>query len=1071
MSDFLRFEELEERIAPTIITAGGSLTFTDGDGDQVQISYYGPAGSQADVTDGAGGDMDDGDSIGWINVTNSDYTSALLVENLGGGNDRTDILDGVQSATPGADFGVIALGIDIDGANAGAVDLASGGQILVDGNLGMLVINGDLNFEGAGGHLVVAQGDIGLVDVHGDMALDPTNGAKILAGGGSGDISFIRVGGQITVGAAGPALQTVDVAANPTFYDDAGDGTSGVMTVKVSGTGATGALTLIPIMDGGYVLSKLDVSNASTVTIAAAGDGGDITEIVATDAIGKVTISGVPDTDLYSISGAGIASVADRSVGGDIIGVHSSAAIGTIQTQRLGNLGSAFTGATNSVPQVVRAGLSEMGGTDATDGISSIKVGGVLNTTIEAASLASLRANPGGISGIGIDIAGSIGTIQAANIEDSAIYAETGVSSVKVGPTGISGSEISSRGVISSVQTNGSITDSLISTEFDDAGTISGSSIAKIQAGSVFNSAFAAFEGFGSVKVRGAFVTSTVMARFTDSGLGDVGGPVGSFSAGGMYLGSMVKAYGDISSVSLGTGGMVQTSEIDTTGSLLKVSVRGDVSNSSIINATAGVGSVSISGDLAYNARVGTSGNMTSLTLGGGIIGGDVLVAGNLGKFSARGGIHGFGVSFGVGGDVGSFSVSGGINGRTLGSETLIDILGNVTSFNVKGGMNRTDLHVGGDVTKLSAAAGGTAFASAIDIEGNLTSGKIRGTNTTLIVDGNVGSLQLLSDAPMFGVNVGGTVGAISVNGTITSGTIDLDGNVGSLTIKGDVNNTDIDFGEDGSPVSVTKLTIGGAVADSNVDAWGNVGQVSVKGSFVNSGVNIRGDLTSMSTGRGIYHANVTVEGQAGKFTVNNAIHESSTLFYGGISEYAVKGSIYNVDIGTTNYDGGGDPLGGAIGKITAQDINGANIFAYGGIGEIKAKGTIYGSVIEAVGRDNSGAGSVVGGDSITKISAKGLNGTDVLAYSDIVALTLSDEGISSDSTVEALTGDLGSITTKGLIFGEITVGGDLTGSISSAGTDAVDLGTDVNYYFCDANGNITGGTLDVTGVINGTVS
>ena len=94
-----------------------------------------------------------------------------------------------------------------------------------------------------------------------------------------------------------------------------------------------------------------------------------------------------------------------------------------------------------------------------------------------------------------------------------------------------------------------------------------------------------------------------------------------------------------------------------------------------------------------------------------------------------------------------------------------------------------------------------------------------------------------------------------------------------------------------------------------------------------------------------------------------------------------------------------------------------------------------------------------------------------MLSYSDIAALGLSDEGISSDSTVEALTGDLGSITTKGLIFGEITVGGDLTGSISSAGTDAVDLGTDVDYYFCDANGNITGGTLDVTGTIGGTVS
>ena len=88
MKRLLRVEELEERIAPTIIAAGGNFTFTDADGDQVRISYFGPAGSQADATDGADGDLGAGDSIGMITVSGNNYTSALFVENLGGGDGR-----------------------------------------------------------------------------------------------------------------------------------------------------------------------------------------------------------------------------------------------------------------------------------------------------------------------------------------------------------------------------------------------------------------------------------------------------------------------------------------------------------------------------------------------------------------------------------------------------------------------------------------------------------------------------------------------------------------------------------------------------------------------------------------------------------------------------------------------------------------------------------------------------------------------------------------------------------------------------------------------------------------------
>ena len=47
MSRRIWLEGLEERIAPAVIAAGDSLLHTDGDGDTIEISYFGPDGSTA----------------------------------------------------------------------------------------------------------------------------------------------------------------------------------------------------------------------------------------------------------------------------------------------------------------------------------------------------------------------------------------------------------------------------------------------------------------------------------------------------------------------------------------------------------------------------------------------------------------------------------------------------------------------------------------------------------------------------------------------------------------------------------------------------------------------------------------------------------------------------------------------------------------------------------------------------------------------------------------------------------------------------------------------------------------
>ena len=1062
MKRLLRVEELEERIAPTIIAAGGNFTFTDADGDQVRISYFGPAGSQADATDGADGDLGAGDSIGMITVSGNNYTSALFVENLGGGDGRTDILDGVQGAAAG-DFGIIALGVDSDGNAAGAVDLGTGAMVGIDGSLGMLVVNGDIDFDIAGaGHTIVVEGDIGLVEARGDMYLDPANGARIVADAGAGDISFIHVGGTVYEGTAGPALATVNVGAGVTFADDAGAGDVATVNVRVSG--GTGALTLIPVIDGGKVFSKLDLSDGASAIIRTSG-GGDVTDIVSTGAIGTVTVSGAPDTDVLSVTGNGIASVSNRSVGGDIVGVHSTAGIGTIQTQRIANLGAAFTGNGNSVPLVAAPMISEMGGVDATGDITNIRVGGITNTQLTAANVATLLANPGGMSGVDMSVTGSIGRMQVAAVENSTVYSGAGIGLLRVGPTGIISSEIASEGTIAAIQTNGSITDSLITTKFEaPSGAISGASITKLQAGSIYASQIQSFGGFGNVMVRGIVSGSSIEAQFTDTLLAaDVGGAIGVFNVVGMYN-SNVTAFGSISTVTIGAGGMVQGSDINTSGSIARASIRGDVVDASIINAAVDISSLTISGDLAYNARVGAGHDIRSLNISGALVGADVIVGGDLSRFSIRGGVNGVGVGIGVGGTLGSFSVSGGFYGA---GPAVMDIIGNLDNFSVRGGLAHLSLSVGGNVGNLSAASGGIVQTTIMNITGNLASARIRGSNSSLSVGGDVTRLQLLSDVSGFTGNVAGATGSVSVAGTLTGlSELNLAGPVGSISVSGDVNNSSINIGADGASASAGRISIGGTAGSSAFDVWGNLDQFSVRGGMISSGLTVHGAVSQIAVSRGMYGSLVSSDGATGRFMVTNAIHDSATIFKGGVSDYSVRGSIYSVNLTTTHYDGGGNPLGGSIGRLTATDITNSSISANASIGEVNVRGTIYGTTIEALGRDNAGAGSIVGGGAISRIAAKGLNDTDVLAYTSIGQLSLGDEGISGTSSVGTVTGDLGSITTRGLIYGEIDIAGDLTGSILTGGTDAVDLGTDVEYYFTDANGVITGGTLNVDGTI-----
>jgi hypothetical protein len=1030
MRRVLIVEQLEERIAPTVVnpyeTEADVLTFTDSDGDVIRIAYFGPAGSSIDVTDDGGGGIGNNDEVGWITATGTDHTSAVIVTADGSGDGRFAVTHGFRNLTAGEDFGLVSLGVDANGETAGTVDLEPGVVFTVAGRLGGVVINGDINFD-TGNHSITADGDIGLVEVLGNMTLDPTDFAYIAPGStyGNSNVSFVTVGGAIYVSNGGSELAATHLAAGQTslaIYDDVATGSSGYLKASVSGGAAD--IYAIPMKDGGYAVGRAELSDGASLSVTTYGQGAQVGEVTGAGTISGVSISGAAGSDLYKVEAAYIGSVTNNTVGGDVVSVQSDHTIGSITTKATGNLGTLLTGAGNYYPMLASSGAFTGSETFAGGTIGPISVGGVVDATVRSGdTIASIKALPGGIVDSSIISSGGIGPVQAGHISDSSLFAASYITSVKAGGAGIYNSTIESNGTIGLVSTMGAITMSTVDSYYETAGVAHGGAVTAVQAGSILGSDLSAYGGFGAIAVKGQIAGTTIGSKFTDL-TGTVGGAIGTLTAFGISGNSTIEAI-SIASAAIGQGGISESSTLDAHTTISKVAVKGDVSDGSIINAGTGIGSLSLTGDLAYDARIGSGGYVTSLAIGGQVLGGDILITGNVGALAIKGGISGFGVTIGVGGNVGVFSVSGGISGQDF------------------------------------AEAGEDASTAYIEI------------------DGAVGKFAVAGGVASANIALYDSATSVSIAGTMAKASLLVEGNLGTLAVRGDLNHVGLTVGADGAPVTAGSIAVTGGVTGCNdidddiydIDIYGNVGVLSVKGSMLLNDIVVDGNVAAMTVGRGIYGTVLDVTGSTGAVTVGNAINTSNMIFRQGISSLAVKGSVYNASIGTNHYDADGNPMGGAIGTLTANDINGSAIQGYGGIGSVVAKGTIYNSYVEAVGRDNDGAGDIVGGAGINTVTAKGINGAQIAAYTSIGAMVLGDEGIAQGSVVAAVTGNLGSITTAGLIFGDIAVGGNVTGNILSAGADAVSLGGDINYHFRDANGVMTGGTLTVDGTIAGVVS
>ncbi len=1069
MKKKLRMEELEERIAPTVIAAGESLTWDDANDDSVTVEYNGPDGSQVDILNTLAGDIDDGDDIGTITFTGASLESELIITADGaGGNDI--VIEGGISAPGAQDVGTISIGIEDGGAEAGEAALGTGFSLDVGGALGTVFLNGDFDCDTMN-QSITAGGDIGALVFLGNLHLEAGTGLLDVAAGGAGgagNISFVYLADAPYIGSGTGTLMNPEMftTTSGAIADDAGDGTIGTINLKLSGPSPAAGYWAVPVVGGGNVLAHVAVSSPDAkLTIATSGVGGDVASVAfQADAVG-LYVTGAADTDVLEVMGDGdIGTVSDRTVGGDIGIVDSTGDVGTIQTGKLGNLGGIYTGAGNSMPAFDCYDFVD-DGTVVDGAIAKINVGSINEGDIEAASIGTITAKH--INWTHISVTNDISSVKADGVYDSCIFASGALGKISVGAQGVVDSMIQGFGGIDSVSVKGLIVDSTISSQYlDGGGNQIGGAIGSIKADAIFYSRIAAVGSIDKIAVKGAFMDSNIDTRWFDSSLSQwVGGGIGAVSIGGIYN-LDVDCYANIGTLKVGAGGMRQGSSWYINGNVGvgSVQVSGDIVDSEIdLNGT--LGTLKVSGNMMEDAYIGAD-VINSVNISGSIAGA-LIEANSAGKISVKGDIYGDYNSIGspaiyVGGDVTSIAVGGGI---FLPSEdTAIEVTGTTGSLTVQGDLYSADLDLG-NVTKLSL--GGVTYYSVIDVDGNLQQlGTKAVVDSDISVTGDFATAKVNGDLLYVDIEVDGSVGTLSIGGDVMDSDIEIEGAaLGTLSIKGDVMSSDIDTGDWGvSATTAGTISLGGSVIKADMDIYGPLANLSVKGQAYDLGITGSDALTKIAFSKSVTNTSIYTVGAVSSMSVGGNAYDSTLRAESGIGSVAVKGNLVGSGILAQDYDGSGDPVASNIGSVSAAAMYNSGILATGDISSVNVKGVIQDSKISAVGYDGYGSGDVVSGGSISSLKAAGLVDSYVEAYTDIQAIQLGAYGVDYQAGISTITGDLAGLTTKGLIYGQINVGGDLTGNVSSAGNDA--LLYEDTYYFTDANGGLTEGTMEVGGIV-----
>ncbi len=486
-----------------------------------------------------------------------------------------------------------------------------------------------------------------------------------------------------------------------------------------------------------------------------------------------------------------------------------------------------------------------------------------------------------------------------------------------------------------------------------------------------------------SLNVRSMGVYGLATQGGTGSLNSTITGTLGALVVSGSVDGAKLAVSGDIKSITIG-------------GSLI-----GEDTQTGVI-VGANIGPVKIAHDIRGGAGnvsgfIESTGNLASITLGGSLIGGpgansgEIASSGNMGKVTIMGDLQGnIGISSGLidagGGTLTSVNIRGSVIGGQAQNAGEILSAGNIGS-----------VVIGGDVQ-----GGSDASAGSINCTGNLTSAVIGGS---LIGGSGTNSGDIISSGSMGSVKIGGNVvgGLVVQTGYITSG-----GTLGSVSIGGSlIGAGEANTGEIYSPNSITSVTVGhdvigsiGSHTGTIESSFGKIQTVSIGGSLIGGSGDHSGSILCDFSGAPVVTiASVKIGHDVRGGSGSNS---GSIISHGNLGNITVGGSL----IGGTNTETGAIFSNGSMGAIkVGGDLRGGSISG-------TASSLFFSGIIDAGGRI---ASVLVGGSIIS-----GVNDSIV------------GHNLEGNAGVRA-GNDIGSLTVKGSLLGNVTANGAATPVIISA--------------------------------------
>ena len=1097
-----RVEELEDRIAPAVVAAGGAadngdhtftmnadgeyLQFTDAGGETWELGMLKTGGATGDIVvtfdaaettitgiefgttavlDGTavklvigddGGDAAADLSLGAITDGQTNTASAISIYGINDTDFTNGITDGGADATTSALIDVTS--ITLDSSNIAVVDVEtiSGATVLNNlattftarGSMGSLTVNSSL--AGA----VSSTGAIGTVTL-----LAGTGGSgHVTAGTDMGAVTLGDGGDDGTLTFAGDIIATTGDIASITGTDEtsitiSGDITAGgtVGTIGTQIQTISGTITGASVGNITVLTDLADVVSTGT-TIGNINVGNDLSDLTANTSIGTITVG----NDITGTIGA-TTSIGNIDVTNDVSGTITAGS--TIGNVTVGNdVTAAITGATtvgtvsigNDLAALLKATASTIGAIDITGDVTAAG-------SIVAGSLPSAIDIGGDLNGAVTSSAG-IADLNITGAIDAAITASAGALDVAAGSIAatagrtISASTDATITLVGGIDSNGGDIIALTATAGDLTVVVgnevdtTGNDTVNLTAGDALafstTSETVSFNYvLNNVTAAGDITIGNIDGNLTVAILDTSAGSIGNIATGGnLTIGTRIEAEVNIGNITTtGSGNITIGAITATTGTIGNIDAAGDYAATTMTSA-AGVGTITSGGTVDLGTINVTAGGVGAITADTTLDATAITVsAGNLGAISAGGAV----------------SVTGNVLVSTGNIGAITTTTGSIT---IGGDWTATAGSIGAITASDSVTPANIIIADTKKIEAGTTIGAISATGTVSVADAGDGATTTATIVAGAQAVDSGTIMSITDNGVLY--TIASDNADAADTFDITITLTETDT--DGT----------GAVVSTELD---NVASIAV----TRAGT---GDLNlSLTT---VAAADSSVNATEFDLAASGLTVASGAKTFGVITVEGDTAGVLNLGTGSSaTAILVQDQIGGTISVDSLDVLAGANVVDSATADNLTASSTTPGADPNATaaagtftlpvasGADNE----IVSAKADGKFSSDGTSNLQMIAITGDATLVGSvtyAAGVMTDVSGGdvAITGDITTATDLSSINGAINITGDVTGALT--------FGTGASLAVAiigDVTGAVTLGdsaaSLAITGDVSGAVT